>query len=99
MLKRWRKSEAPKQPAAIVIDTIVRVDKNDVIIIRSNDLSAMPDEEFSDFIASVHAHFPESLVILMEADSTFEAQGIETVRQMLEDLIAHQDALDQKGSS
>jgi len=100
MLNRWKKSDEPKSPVlGDLFAQAIRIEKNDVIVIRSNELNAMPDEGFADFIASLHEHFPESLVILMDTDSTFETQPIETIREMLEDLIAHQEALDQKGSS
>lgn len=75
---------------------IVRVEVNDVIILKDDSLMTLPEEQFNEFMGIVQAHFPKNLVIIMGPEDTLETMPIDVVRTMLEDLIAHEEALQEE---
>lgn len=73
---------------------VVRVAPNDVIIIKDDDVASMEEEAFQAFVAELHEHFPENLVVVLGLEDSFETTPVEILRAMLQDLIANQEAVE-----
>jgi len=92
MKKFWRKE-------TVVLDLFTQtipIAPNDVIVIKGEFFMEMEDEQMDDFMEKVHAQFPTNLVVVMDRGDTFETQSIYSLRAMLEDLIAHQEAVERE---
>lgn len=72
---------------------IVNVASNDVIVIKDDNLMTLSPEDFEPYLQMLHDHFPDNLVILLNKDDTFETTPIDELKMLLEDLIAHQEAV------
>lgn len=77
----------------------VRVDPGDVIIIRDDDVISASEKDFGVYLAEIHDHFPTSLVVVMGSNDSFQTEPIDVLRSMLEDLIAHKEAIEKEAAT
>lgn len=72
----------------------VEVPENSVIILRADDYPDENDSVWDDRFQLLHEHYPTCLVVALYGEDTLEVRPLDEMRALLQDLIAHQEAMD-----